>query len=198
MGASELPIFFDQTGRRWRRVRRVWLALAAVVTLMAAVLILSVFINPLLPHLDLRPAAFLPRPADLQLQPPTLTATRREQKAKRAEDKLRKALRTTKVVPSERPQQMKVTTTPQLPPQQVTAGAKPLSIGFYVNWDDSSYSSLKSNLAQLDWVVPEWVRLQDGPDPLVRDIDPRALDLIRRERPQTVIIPLVQNYQNEQ
>jgi cellulose synthase/poly-beta-1,6-N-acetylglucosamine synthase-like glycosyltransferase/peptidoglycan/xylan/chitin deacetylase (PgdA/CDA1 family)/spore germination protein YaaH len=198
MGASELPIFFDQTGRRWRRVRRVWLALAAAVTLMAAVLILSVFINPLLPHLDLRPAAFLPRSTDLKLQPPPLPVTRREQKAKRAEDRLRKALRTTKVVPSQRPQQITPAPPPQLPPQPVTAGAQPLSIGFYVNWDDSSYSSLKSNLAQLDWVVPEWVRVQDGPDPLVRDIDPRALDLIRRERPQTVVIPLVQNYQNEQ
>src|SRR5262249_16644190 len=73
------------------------------------------------------------------------------------------------------------------------APAKPLAIGFYVNWDDSSYQSLKRNLAKLDWVVPEWLRLQEGTDPLVRNIDPRALDLLRRERPQTPIIPLVQN-----
>lgn len=199
MEAPELPIFFDPTGRRWRRVRRGWLTLAVIMTLMAVVLILSVFINPLLPHLGLRPAAFLPRASDLKPQPPPLSVTRREQKAKRAEDKLRRLLRATRVVPSQRPSQMKVTQTPQLPPPQaVSASARPLSIGFYVNWDDSSYSSLKRNLAQLDWVVPEWVRLAEGADPLVREIDSRALDLLRRERPDVRIIPLIQNYQDEQ
>ena len=105
-------------------------------------------------------------------------------------------LQTTAIVPGKRPAQMKVAPplqiNPPTLPAAVASSTKPLSIGFYVNWDDSSYASLKRNLVQLDWVVPEWIRLQDGPDPLVRDIDPRALDLIRRERPATPNIPLEQ------
>ena len=43
----------------------------------------------------------------------------------------------------------------------------------------------------------EWGRLQEGSDPLARDIDSRVLDLVRRERAEMQIIPLVQNYRNE-
>src|SRR5205085_1846764 len=82
--------------------------------------------------------------------------------------------------------------------QVLTPAGRPLAVGFYVNWDDSSYASLKRNLNELDWLVPEWIRLQDGDDPLVRDFAPKALDLVRRERPSMPILPLVQNYQNEQ
>lgn len=110
------------------------------------------------------------------------------------------------MVPAKRPSQIKVTAPVNAPalmkPLDNGSQARPLSIGFYVNWDDSSYSSLKRNLQQLDWLVPEWIRLGDAKgnngDPLVRDIDPKALDLIRRERPQMPILPLVQNYKNEE
>ncbi|HKC86373.1 MAG TPA: glycosyl hydrolase family 18 protein, partial [Blastocatellia bacterium] len=73
------------------------------------------------------------------------------------------------------------------------ASTKPLAIGFYVNWDDSSYQSLKRGLGSLDWVVPEWIRLQTGDNPVVGEIDPRALDLIRQAKPNTPIIPMIHN-----
>lgn len=82
--------------------------------------------------------------------------------------------------------------------QPVVPAGRPLAVGFYVNWDDSSYASLKRNINDLDWLVPEWIRLQDGDDPLVRDFAPQALNLVRGERPTMPILPLVQNYQNEQ
>jgi peptidoglycan-N-acetylglucosamine deacetylase len=200
----EAPVFYDPKGRRWRRVRRTWLTLSVIVTTLAAIFIISVIVNPLLPHLNLPSAKSLPHIKDLKPLPPAL----HEQKAKGALVELRRALQATRVVPGKRPAQMKIA--PPLPTLPINAPtlsaavasssttARPLSIGFYVNWDDSSYASLKRNLSRLDWIVPEWIRLQDGPDPLVRDIDPRALDLIRRERPATPIIPLVQNYQNEE
>jgi cellulose synthase/poly-beta-1,6-N-acetylglucosamine synthase-like glycosyltransferase/peptidoglycan/xylan/chitin deacetylase (PgdA/CDA1 family)/spore germination protein YaaH len=75
---------------------------------------------------------------------------------------------------------------------------RPTSIGFYVNWDDTSYASLKRNIDKLDWFAPEWIRLKDGDDPLVRDFDQKALDLIHQEKPNMPILPLVQNYVNEQ
>ena len=75
---------------------------------------------------------------------------------------------------------------------------RPLAIGFYVNWDDTSYASLKKNINKLDWLVPEWVRLSDdGANPLVLDFDQKAIELVRNEKPSMAILPLVQNYKNE-
>src|SRR2546423_10436071 len=74
--------------------------------------------------------------------------------------------------------------------------SRPLSIGFYINWDESSYSSLQRNLDHLDWVVPQWVHLQDSGaegNPIGVELDPKALNLIRETRPQVRIIPMVQN-----
>ena len=190
MGLTGRPIFFDSTGRRWRRVRRVRLMLAGIVTVMIGALVLSILVNPFLPHLDLPPAKLLTRSADLRPKAPSFPITRRDQKAQHAQAELKTAIQDAKKA-SQQP--LKISQPVPLP-----SAARPLAIGFYVNWDDSSYSSLKRNLTQLDWIVPEWVRLQDGADPLVRDIDPRVLDLLQREGPDLRILPLVQNYKDEQ
>ncbi|MDQ2922182.1 MAG: hypothetical protein M3R52_11305 [Acidobacteriota bacterium] len=206
MSSANLPIFCDPKGRRWQCLRGVAFSAVVLITLLAGVFVTSVIINPVLPTLNLRPASALPQPADTRLRTPPLVITRKEQQALRAQNTLRRELAKTSVISARRPTQIKVTA-PVSPPVPTNAAGnssqdKPLSIGFYVNWDDSSYSSLKRNLQQLDWLVPEWVRLGDpnanNGDPLVRDIDPKALDLIRRERPQMPIVPLVQNYKDEQ
>jgi cellulose synthase/poly-beta-1,6-N-acetylglucosamine synthase-like glycosyltransferase/peptidoglycan/xylan/chitin deacetylase (PgdA/CDA1 family)/spore germination protein YaaH len=202
------PVFYDPAGRRWRRVRRTWLALAVIITLLGAIFIASMLANPLLPQLNLRPIAGLPRATDAKPQPLATPPPVREQKVQRATSELQKALASARrVVPGERRSQMPiappiVNASSAMPAAISAARKKPLAIGFYVNWDDSSYSSLKRNLAQLDWVVPEWVRLQDvqGAEgsPLVLDIDRAALDYVRQTRPSVPIIPLVQNYKDEQ
>lgn len=205
LSPANLPIFFDLKGRRWPRVRGAWFIALVLITLLAGVFITSVIINPILPKLNLRSAAALPHAADTRLQSPPLVVTRKEQQALRAQTALRREIAKTGIVPAKRPSQIKVTapvsTSASMNSDGTGSQGKPLSIGFYVNWDDSSYSSLKRNLQQLDWLVPEWVRLGDANtnngDPLVCDIDPKALDLIRRESPQMPILPLVQNYKDE-
>ena len=59
------PVFYDPHGRRWRRVRRTYLALGVAVTAAVGIFIASVLANPLLPRLNLRPISSLPRPSDL-------------------------------------------------------------------------------------------------------------------------------------
>jgi spore germination protein YaaH len=69
-----------------------------------------------------------------------------------------------------------------------------------VNWDESSYASLKRNLDHLDWVITEWAHLQDSPNqtnPLATQIDAPALNLIRLTRPQIQVLPMVQNLVDE-
>jgi hypothetical protein len=49
---------------------------------------------------------------------------------------------------------------------KATAGgaARPLSVGFYVTWDESSRVSLRRHVGDLDVVSPQWVML-DGSSP---------------------------------
>jgi spore germination protein YaaH len=109
--------------------------------------------------------------------------------------------------PARRPGKIKLTPAPVQPRLTPPApGTRrvgpPIAAAFYVNWDESSYASLRRNLQHLDWVIPEWARLESNAQkaansPLAVSIDPRALDLVRRDRPQARILPLVQNYHDD-
>ncbi|MCM3870428.1 MAG: glycosyltransferase [Pyrinomonadaceae bacterium] len=190
-----LPVFFDPEGRRWPRVRRVWLAAALLILLLTATLVASVLIDPVLPQLSIRSVSTLRQAVNQRLQATSLPKASRELKAGRVEPSLRRSLTRTRTLSE--PVTETVGIHPALTsPPSVTGLTKPLALGFYVNWDDSSYESLKRNVAELDWLIPEWGRLQDGSDPLVRDIDQRVIDLVAHERSQMPIVPLVQNFRD--
>jgi peptidoglycan-N-acetylglucosamine deacetylase len=194
------PVFYDPAGRRWRRVRRTWLALAILVTSLAAVFVTSVLVNPVLPSLHIRPVAGLPHTGDIKLKRPNLPRNPSEQKARKAQAELQRALaKAPRIVPAKLRSQTAILPPPAIPPPIVPT-TRPLSIGFYINWDESSYASLKRNLDHLDWVIAEWSHLQNGSDgkpSLVTDVDAPALNWIRETRPQVQIIPMVQNLLDE-
>jgi len=178
-------VFHDPAGERWRFVRRLTLACAVIVTSVIAIFILSVLVNPLLPAINLRPIKALPHRSDTQLQTPKLIVTRQAQRARKVElafeqETLRRAARDKRKARLHKP----------------TAANQPLYIGFYVNWDDSSYQSLKRNVDKLDWVIPEWLHLQEGNEPLKQDISVHALNLIRHAKPQPLIVPILNNAKN--
>ncbi len=202
MSASDSPVFHDPHGRRWRRVRRIWLALAVIITALAIMFIASVLANPVLPTFNLRPIASLPHSADLKPKPPNIPANPSERKAKKAQAELQRALATTKyVIPGKRRSHLAVVPPPPTVPAPIVPATRPLSVGFFINWDESSYESLKRNLDHLDWVVAEWSHLKDvpdGQDPLVTDIHIPALNWIRVTRPEVRILPMVQNLVDEQ
>ena len=175
------PVFYDATKRRQSHLRRAGWLLAGIVTTFAVIFIASVLINPVLPELRLHQIVSLPTANDTALLPPPVIPDRRQQKALRAQAELKKAL-----------EKARAKAAPLAVSNSATA-ARPLALGFYVNWDDSSYNSLKRHLNQLDQLVPEWLRLQAGEYPVVPEIDPRALELIRRERPDLPIIPMIHN-----
>src|SRR5205807_7779541 len=88
--SAKPPVFYDPAGRRWRRVRRTWLALAVLVTTLAAIFIISVLANPVLPHFNLKQIEGLPRASDLKPEaaPTPTPQTVREIKYKRAKEEL--------------------------------------------------------------------------------------------------------------
>jgi cellulose synthase/poly-beta-1,6-N-acetylglucosamine synthase-like glycosyltransferase/peptidoglycan/xylan/chitin deacetylase (PgdA/CDA1 family)/spore germination protein YaaH len=181
-----LPVFYDPAGNRRRFLSRSSWSLAVIVTVLAAVFVASVLINPALPKLSLHQISSLPSSADIHPQPPRLIANRAEQRAARAGLALNKALTKT-------PQraQRAAASLPKGAPS--APGARPMALGFYVNWDDTSYQSLKLHLGQLDQLVPEWLRLQPGDHPVVSEIDQRALTLVRGQRPDMPILPMIHN-----
>ena len=198
MSSADSPVFYDPAGRRWKRVRRVWMVLAIVVTSLAAVLIASVLVNPALPSFNIRPVSSLPHTADIKPKALAAPANPIQQKARKAQAELQRALAATpRVLPAKRRSHTAVVPPPALPAPMVS-GLRPLSIGFYINWDEASYESLKRNLDHMDWVIAEWSHLQDNKaNPLVTDVDAPALNWIRQTRPQIQVIPMVQNLINE-
>ena len=198
MSASESPVFHDPHGRRWRRVRRIWLALSVVVTALAIIFIASVFANPILPSINLRQIPSLPKSTDLKPKAPNLPANPSERKARKAQVELQHALATTRyVTPGKRRAHIPVVPPPPAVPAPIVPTTRPLSVGFFVNWDESSYESLKRNLDHMDWVVAEWSHLQEGANPLATDVHIPALNWIRLTRPEVRILPMVQNVINE-
>jgi cellulose synthase/poly-beta-1,6-N-acetylglucosamine synthase-like glycosyltransferase/peptidoglycan/xylan/chitin deacetylase (PgdA/CDA1 family)/spore germination protein YaaH len=166
----------------------VWLAISIIVTALAAILIVSVLANPALPSFNLRPKR------------PNLPANPTERKARKAQADLQRALATTKyVVPGKRRSHIPVLPPPPTVPAPIIPSTRPLSVGFFINWDESSYESLKRNLDHLDWVIGEWSHLRnvpEGTNPLATDVYAPALNWIRVNRPQIRIMPLVQNQIN--
>lgn len=200
-GKVQSPVFFDDRGHRRRALNYGGLLLAAVVTILAGLFVVSVLINPFLPEVHLKPSPFLPQPSDIAPPlPETAPLTKKEASLKKASEKVKRTRSMLDEVKrqNEARRQMLLAQKPAPTPAPNPNG-KPLAVGFYVNWDDSSLTSLKQNLDQLDWVVPEWIRLSGNPDdPLVLDIDEQALNYVQQQKPDTPILPLVQNYKNEQ
>lgn len=201
-GSPGSPVFYDPRGRRWRRVKRTYLALGIAVTAITAIFIASVLANPLLPRLNLRPLQNLPQNYRIKPQPPAVPQNPSEAKAKKAQEELKKAYLQTRAVPGRRSELTPIVPAPMTTPMPAPASfnAKQLAIGFYINWDESSYSSLERNLDHLDWVVAQWAHLVDpksDSSPLAIELDAKAVNLIRERHPQTSIIPMVQNLSDE-
>ena len=117
MSSANSPVFYDPAGRRWRRVRRTWLALAILVTCLLSIFIASVLVNPVLPSFNLRPVAALPHTADIKPKPPNVPANPIEKKFKRAHAALERALKKEKrVVPARRISETVAATEPQANP----------------------------------------------------------------------------------
>ncbi len=197
--APSKTVFADSRGRRGKFVSIFSVSLALVVTVVAGFFIVSILANPFLPAFRLHPAASLPQQNDLNLPAPELPLTETEAAIKRtggrakAEKRSRDEQRIDRKINAE----MLRAAHSDNGTKAVNDG-KPLSIGFYVNWDDSSLASLRQNYRSLDWLVPEWIRLSGNADsPLVFDVDEAALDFLQGNKPEMPVLPLLQNYKNE-
>jgi cellulose synthase/poly-beta-1,6-N-acetylglucosamine synthase-like glycosyltransferase/spore germination protein YaaH/peptidoglycan/xylan/chitin deacetylase (PgdA/CDA1 family) len=83
-------------------------------------------------------------------------------------------------------------------PGKIAAGgrAQPLSIGFYVTWDQDSRTSLRRHVNQLDVVSPQWVLLDGSLGRVAVTSDPQAEALIAGAKSAPSVLPMVHNAHN--
>ncbi|HTO72781.1 MAG TPA: glycosyltransferase [Gemmatimonadales bacterium] len=203
MQAQE-PIFYDQTGRRWRRLRRGALVTGIVTTLVLVVAAIAVLIPPLLPSLPLKQTAAdsLGRTArSARPQPRRIVSARAERERLLSRQKLFAELQKHPAPPSRRYSQMSITR-PRIRYDSALAARSPhdpIVVGFYVNWDDNSLVSLRQRIDSLDWVVAEWVLLGRGADsvPFSYQVDRRVLALAARGEHHPQVLALITNFTGE-
>ncbi len=180
------PIFFDPKNRRAAHVSRVGWTLAVMSTVAGIVFLSSLFIFRSFPD-TLRTSqnqryALLNDVAKVQhLLPTVRNLARKAQSHRRA------------FLPPNHPFAIAPARAKGRKATVDKRREKPLVIGFYANWDDGAFASLKNNIQNMDWVVPSWLYLQDESMDLKITLDDKALELIRHEKPQAAILAMIQN-----
>ena len=75
--------------------------------------------------------------------------------------------------------------------------ARPLSVGFYVSWDEGARVSLKRHIDQLDVICPQWVLLDGSLGRVAVTADPQAEALIASAKTPPSILPMVHAGHND-
>jgi cellulose synthase/poly-beta-1,6-N-acetylglucosamine synthase-like glycosyltransferase/peptidoglycan/xylan/chitin deacetylase (PgdA/CDA1 family)/spore germination protein YaaH len=184
---TRLPVFFDPTKRRSVILNRLGWAVSVMSTVVLVFFMASLLFFPSASVLPLAPPhkrAPVTDAADIAQRRELLPAARRLGDAVRSRSTLPKwAVKQTMPKASER----------QLMAARGRSDSRPLTIGFYVTWDDSSYASLESELSKLDWMVPSWLELA-GPDMDLRAVvDQRSVDLLHKQKQPPSVLPMLQN-----
>ena len=159
---------------RWPRIRNALLLLTGLLLLLGGALLASVLFPSMLPSLGLR--------ATTALRSGPRLAPRVQAAAKPVRRSIPVNRRPARIEP------------PKSAPESTE------TIGYFVNWDEASFSSLKANLDAIDLLVPEWLHVY-GPDGSLEEDDAESqlavLEYLRESRPSLRILPLVNNYHGE-
>ena len=176
------PIFYDPQRKRWRRLRRAFDALAVIFSI-----VIVSFIYSMLRGADLSQALKLPdqkRPIHALKEP----ERRHPKKPTTAHRKTKK------------------------PASQVVLNTgEGIRAAFYVTWDAGSFASLREYLPQIDILYPEWLHVTTNDGKLrgvtelneffdvvqngkVQPVDEKVMPLMRAEKAETEVLPLVNNF----
>jgi len=173
----ESPIFFDPSRQR-QRYYKVFVAITSLALSAAFIATLyNIFTKENLPVLNLAPPSPNYKGGPLPYQPNT-----KFQPAK---------------VPAPNLAQNKNTNIAEHPAPK---DYKPKVIGFYVNWDDTSLTSLKANYGSLDELIPEWLHLSDSNGNIIVDDQTRqneTIGFLNSSKPNLSISPLINNYNSD-
>src|SRR5258707_4195459 len=179
--SRQTPVFIDLPGRRWRHIRRAALAVGIVTTTLAVVLVGTLFLTPPIPpELPLATSNNEPIARETTGRPGAFTKVDLLRLAYRR--KLAEAMKQYGTPSSRRPE--------TVPMVNVGTGNRPprsesIVAGFYVNWADNSFASLKRNYDKLDWVIGEWAFIPSKADTLLLRVKPQVIELLHDRPPET-------------
>jgi len=196
---SRKPIFFDPTGRRSRLFLRLAWGIGTVTGLVIALFVatlVTVHSTAIVQKPDSQRSlrcAWSPNCTPIH----ALTAAAPADPEKLvAAAKLAAQLREQERA-LHRPPQARVVDRRSVPAALLSPKDRPLTIGFYVDWDDNSYPALKRALPDLDWLVPSWLSLEGSDMALKANVDERVLNYIESTKPAVAILPMIQNVVND-
>jgi cellulose synthase/poly-beta-1,6-N-acetylglucosamine synthase-like glycosyltransferase/spore germination protein YaaH/peptidoglycan/xylan/chitin deacetylase (PgdA/CDA1 family) len=160
-------VFYDPSGRRWARLRRVFGVTGILALALLVLFVLSLVSNPQLPALGLPQVERLANFAEVSM------ITRGEKAAKAAAP-----------YRFHKPTTVKYVRNGGNPTMHAKTAAKersdqPLVFGFYVNWDPASIVSLRLNLNHLTHLVPEWLFLKNGSGDVADQSDEDVIRIAR-------------------
>jgi cellulose synthase/poly-beta-1,6-N-acetylglucosamine synthase-like glycosyltransferase/peptidoglycan/xylan/chitin deacetylase (PgdA/CDA1 family)/spore germination protein YaaH len=176
------PIFYDPSGRRRKRFTLAIGLFVLLNLLTMAALFATIRVVPAEEPLPVALERGVPRPA----QQKTLLA--------RTSRQIDLAIR--RLLGTQPPSPKKVGAAKAT--AVATSMNKPLYVGFYAPWDESSTASLQRHIGDLDWLAPVWVTVT-GPThqfSVLSDRIGRAVINSAAHRP--LILPVVQNFANGQ
>jgi len=177
-------VFHDPQRKRWKRLRILFDALAAVVSLSIVVFVLTLMHSEPLPNLL------------LQNQKRPYHAIKEKEKEHKHPLKRASTHRRSKRPPS----------------QVVLNSEEGIRGAFYVTWDAGSFSALKAYYPQIDLLFPEWLHLMSADGRLqgvsllntffdvvqngkVQPVDDKVMPFLREQKAETEVFPLVNNFQ---
>jgi len=179
---ADRQIFHDPSGRRGRRFTLAVLLFVLLNVLVVAALFATIRVVPAQPPLPVALEHGLPQPS-----PKTSLLTRT---GRRVDLAIRRLLGT-QPPGAQQVGARKATAA-------ATAMSKPLYVGFYVPWDESSTASLQRHIGDLDWLAPLWVTVT-GPNHQFNVLPDRAgRAVINATKHRPLILPVVQNFANGQ
>ncbi len=157
-------VFHDPSGRRARRAGQIAGLLLSLLAAIVAAFLATLAFAPPLPNLQLR-------------DPDTLQSLHQENAHR--------------ILKGSKPAWTRVI---QRPREAATNKAiKPLTVGFYVTWDQESRQSLRDHIASLDVVAPQWTALHDAAGDIEQTDDPDATALIASAPHPPAIMDVVHN-----
>ena len=178
------PVFYDPQRRRWRRFKLSIQLVAGLLSIIFGGLAISIIYKQELPSLGLEPVRNmnLSRKGLPPVPKPWLPSSK-ERLYEQTRANLKDYLAEVKSEP------VVVSKTPPSGKSEV--------IGFFVDWEDTSFTSLKENIGKMDKLMPEWYHLTDGDGTFVQD-NPARQDLVQtfihEHRPALPVCPIVNNF----
>src|ERR1035437_1289605 len=200
MPHSRPSVFLDPSGKRWRAIRRATLAAGILTTLVVLGLAITFLIPPILPNLQAAKSAV--RITSTQNR---LTVTRDAARKRADRQQLLAALTRKPALPATHAERLPVAVNRTAEPEAralknpPNPQRPPIVAGFYVNWDDNSFSSFKAHATDLDWVIGEWVLLGKGGTGLKINPDAKVLYVVqnmpKNDRPR--VFAMVSNFDGQ-